>query len=809
MTTQLKPMAQLQPNELKKSLVPRTDLPYLLKIMEIDTSSKEGFLASLPFCVRDTTAGTENEFQAVVVGKRHDLDLAITIEESNYYKNIVRRAASGDTSRKKMLGLERYLNHRTDDVWENSWVRFPRKTLNTYANHIFNADLKADKTNPASALRSDAQSFTFIKENESFVRIPVSYLLKLALADALGAVEVGHPLVRSTGEQMMAHFSNDNTSPEIFSFYPVGANGVESLGQRLAKETLIRFLFTQLLVQYAQKKFCLKEQGQQVKIFFSSSPPLMQKQLNDNISDSFYRSLFMSPCLSGWTRGQEKHEYMKLCHTVLSRSQLNSLSKLREAGIINTNLVVLPNTSNVCLANNGTHISMGSLKLKRLLKDPGSGYTSFHEKYLGDLVIKIKEHFLCLFPGVYSASPLRLSFEDFHPEKALGFLPHEIDYTHLRMIWRRWKRKAKIHVFGQAITPFGPVWLDRLLSHSFGLKGDFIPDARLIDYFVSLMSTDQSPSLNGAPGNEAQLKKDLSQMGVYDERMPLYQLVRIRKHAEMGYTGFEHRYFSIFENLGSDMGGAVDLQHLITALAYHYILTGKITHEMIPDTPDVESERRQIFFCSAINIPTCYVKTKTRNLFLQQIVAKIPKTRVSRRYPGYTRIRLLDYKKTLIKLIQTDGKELVQSFSMEATLSDLGERIRDPDTFSVAGKLNRGILKKEKKKDPMRFRGDIFNKKAEDFYINDLREQQMEESFAALKKEFHQMDVWVSHDQSPHREAIKTILGEKDLYTFLADVEAGVLDHSLDLIALKKLLYLIMLYVNMENKNETSPPPVY
>ncbi|MBN4068555.1 hypothetical protein JYU06_03420, partial [Desulfotalea psychrophila] len=648
-------MAQLQPNELKKSLVPRTDLPYLLKIMEIDTSSKEGFLASLPFCVRDTTAGTENEFQAVVVGKRHDLDLAITIEESNYYKNIVRRAASGDTSRKKMLGLERYLNHRTDDVWENSWVRFPRKTLNTYANHIFNADLKADKTNPASALRSDAQSFTFIKENESFVRIPVSYLLKLALADALGAVEVGHPLVRSTGEQMMAHFSNDNTSPEIFSFYPVGANGVESLGQRLAKETLIRFLFTQLLVQYAQKKFCLKEQGQQVKIFFSSSPPLMQKQLNDNISDSFYRSLFMSPCLSGWTRGQEKHEYMKLCHTVLSRSQLNSLSKLREAGIINTNLVVLPNTSNVCLANNGTHISMGSLKLKRLLKDPGSGYTSFHEKYLGDLVIKIKEHFLCLFPGVYSASPLRLSFEDFHPEKALGFLPHEIDYTHLRMIWRRWKRKAKIHVFGQAITPFGPVWLDRLLSHSFGLKGDFIPDARLIDYFVSLMSTDQSPSLNGAPGNEAQLKKDLSQMGVYDERMPLYQLVRIRKHAEMGYTGFEHRYFSIFENLGSDMGGAVDLQHLITALAYHYILTGKITHEMIPDTPDVESERRQIFFCSAINIPTCYVKTKTRNLFLQQIVAKIPKTRVSRRYPGYTRIRLLDYKKTLIKLIQTDG----------------------------------------------------------------------------------------------------------------------------------------------------------
>ena len=171
----------------------------------------------------------ENELQAVVLGKRQDLDLAISIEESNYYKNIVRRAASGDTSRKKILGLERYLNQRSDDVWENSWVRFPQKALNTYANHIFSADLKSDKTNPASEPRSDSASFTFTKEGESFVRIPVSYLLKLALADALGSVEVGHPLVRITGEKMMAHFSNDNTSPEIFSFHPVGAKVAESM----------------------------------------------------------------------------------------------------------------------------------------------------------------------------------------------------------------------------------------------------------------------------------------------------------------------------------------------------------------------------------------------------------------------------------------------------------------------------------------------------------------------------------------------------------------------------------------------------
>ena len=133
---------------------------------------------------------------------------------------------------------------------------------------------------------------------------------------------------------------------------------------------------------------------------------------------------------------------MCLCHEVLSRSQLNAVAKLREAGIINRDLVVLPNTSNVSLANNGVHISIGSLKLTEALKDPQSGFTHAEEKLFSDLVVKIVEHFLPLFVGTYSAAPYRLGFSDFHPEKVLGFLPHELDYTHLRMVWRRWKKQG-------------------------------------------------------------------------------------------------------------------------------------------------------------------------------------------------------------------------------------------------------------------------------------------------------------------------------------------------------------------------------
>ena len=777
------------------------DPDHLLHLLEIPGTDPEDLAQHLPFSERDTSVGVENEFQAVVIGKKENLDLAVTIEESNYYKNILRRSASGDMSKKTVVGLERYLEEKESKVWENSWVRFPQNALSKYANHIFRSDLQSDKAVPGSKLRSDAHRFTFEKDGQSFLRIPVSYLLKLALADVLDRDAGLHPFIRITGEEMMAHFSNDNTSPEIFSFYPVkSVSSSESAGKEAARETLIRFLLTQLIIAYAEHQFKLKDHGQQVRVYFSASPPFMQKQLNNCISDEFYRHLFMSPCLSGWSRGEEKHDYMKLCHKVLSRSQINGISKLKEAGIITSNLVVLPNNSNISLANNGTHISIGSAKLGRLLKDKASGFTPAHEKYIGDLAIKITEHFLCLFPGIYSASPYRLDFKDFHPETVLGFLPHEIDYTHLRMIWRRWKRKAKISILGNPITPFGPVLVDRFLSRIFGLKGDFLPDYRLVDYFVSLMSTDESPALNGQIGNGDRLKHDLSQMGIFDSRMPLYQLVRLREASQMGYSGFEHRYFSIFERIMFDMRYAADLQNLITALAYQYILSGKVTHAMIPDTTDIESERRQIFFAGAIDLPTFFVKTKTENLFLRQILRRVKRTRFSRRYAGYTRIRMIDYKTALIEMIRDDGRDLIQSLRLQGLLTDLESRICSPKDKSTAGKLTAGILAGSDKKGAMKLNGEVFNKRAEQFYIQDLRDRQIREGFTELETEFKALELWAGYRDSSYNQALHTVLKDMDLTRFLKTARTRFTEGRLEQSDLKKLIYLIILYVRKKKK---------
>jgi hypothetical protein len=59
---------------------------------------------------------------------------------------------------------------------------------------------------------------------------------------------------------------------------------------------------------------------------------------------------------------------------VLSRSGLNAISKLREAGITFGHLAYLRNISNVSLANNGTHKSLGSRGISCMLQNPASGF---------------------------------------------------------------------------------------------------------------------------------------------------------------------------------------------------------------------------------------------------------------------------------------------------------------------------------------------------------------------------------------------------------------------------------------------------
>lgn len=795
MPQSLSPQFLHQPKPAPSSCFePRPDPRQILARLGVVCSSSEGLLATLPFTGLDLTAGSESELQAVVVGGRGSVDLPLTIAGSDYYANLLKRAKSGDASGSQVRKLESFLAENPGQAWENSWVRFSAQRLCPYAHEVFARDLLADKRDPQGGKRGDLARFTCTAAGgEELLRVPVSYLVKLALADLLGSSEALPAALQPSGRRLLDHFLSDNTSPETFSFHVVPLTPAEGMGRALAAETAKRFLLTDLLTSYANLRFGLLESGQRAMIYFAPHPPVRQKRLNDSISDAFYRELFMSPCLSGWDQGESKHRYMQLCHQVLSRSQLNAVAKLREAGIITRNLVVLPNMSNVSLANNGTHISLGSRRLTAEMAGNEPGYGATEEKSLGDLAIKIQEHFLPLFAGSYSAAPYRLGFADFHPEKVLGFLPHELDFTHLRMLWRRWKKKARISVFGQALTPFGPEWLDQGLSRLLGLRGDLVPDFRLVDYPAAFLSTAGSPALNGRLGNQAKLKGDLADLGVFDRQMSLYQFFKLREFSAMGFTGFEGRHYSLFESLTEDYAQAASLQALVTALAFKYMATGQVSHRHIPDDPVTESERRQIFFGMSVGIPTFYVRRTTRNQFLLKILRRVDKVRVSRRYPGYFRVPNRDYCLALLELLREDAAELIEGMDLGGLPADLQLRLGDPATCSTAGKLTRGVLAQAKAPSALGMEAEAFNLAAEEYYRTTLRGKHLAEALAFLESDLEALDRSACDGPAEMRGALQAILGEQSAGAFLRQTRPALLAGTAPLELQTSMIQLLLL----------------
>lgn len=749
----------------------------------IDPSRADG----APF-VLDGTGGAEAEMQVAVRGRSSRVDLPRSIRESSFFADVTRRADAGDTSKHLLDRLEDYLESNDDGVWENSWVRVPRRLLTPYADSIFESDLRRDKADPKSLPRLDAARFVVLDRGEEALRLPVSYLLKLALADSIDGQTDW--LVRAAALRVMSRLLSDNTSPETVSFHTPRLHPETGGGAALAREASRRYLVSQLLVAYANDAFELSASDQHVLLFDSPHPPVRQRRLNDAISDSFYRELFMSPCLSGWDRGEAKRDYMALCHQTLSRSQLNAVGKLREAGVITRNLVVLPNTSNVSLANNGVHVSLGSERLSRMLAAEDSAFGPEQEKSLGDLVIKIVEHFLPLFVGTYSAAPYRLDFKDFHPERALGFLAHQLDYTHLRAMWRRWRGKARNRVLGRSVGPFGPEWLDESLARLFGLKGDFVPDFRLIDYLAAPMSTERSPALDGRLGNEQRLLDDLDHLGVFDARMALYRLYRMRDYASMGFSGFEGRCYSLFESLSDDMRHAVNLQQLVTAVAYRWALSGRITHADIPDRPVIESERRQIFFSAAVGLPTFYIDSRSRNSLLRRIVDRAGGTRSSRRYPGRTRCRLAEYRRSLTAMLEKEAADLIEAMGLAETMRDLRARHEDPEEASASGKLTRAALRQAGAREPLELGAEEFNSAAERAYRGELRVKKLAEAWEGLLADAHKLE---SDPRGDVRAALEAVLEGRALESYLHQIGKDLLAERLPCAEIRRVLHVLLI----------------
>lgn len=762
---------------------------------------RRGALAGLPFLPDDATVGSETELQVAVLGERSAVDLPLSIEGSSYFADTRRRARSGDASPRVLSELELWLDGNQEQVWENSWVRFPVTRLGDEARRVLRRDLCSDKSRAKSPLRADIDRFYVEEGGETLLRVPVSYLLKLSLADAAAPLAATSRAVERTVSRLLDCFTNDNSSPEITSFRLASlAQG----GRGVARETAKRYLLTQLLVAHAEHTFGLAERGQRLRVFYAPQAPLRQRRLNGAVSDAFYRELFLNPCLSGWDRGEDKHAYMELCHQALSRSHWNALGKLKEAGIIHRNLVVMPQTSNLSLANNGTHLSFGSRRLSAREAAGERGFDAAAAKRLADGAIKIAEHFLPLFVGSFSASPYRFDFSDFHPETLLGCLPHELDFTHLRMLWRRWRGKARNHFLGRSLTPFGPAKADRLLARVLGLEGDFVPDFRLIDYPVAWMSTESCPALDGRLGNQDRLRGDLHDQGVLDRRMAMYLPLRARELDRHGYAGFEARHFSVFPSLEADLAHATELQALVLAFAWKVMADGRFAPEHIPDLPWVESERRQALFAAAAGIPTFYVRSDTPNRLLTAILARTAEVRSSRRYPGHQRVPLDAYRRALLTTLVEEAPGLVEVMGAETALREVRRQLAG-EAPSAAKRLTSGILVRAGAKSVWKLSADELNAAADGYYREELRRHHTAEAWEVVAEDLLALERRAQGEAHVRRELAR-LLGLGSMETFLDAARPWVAGASVPPPRLAALIQLLVLSEEITDTEDVCEP---
>ena len=310
----------------------------------------------------------------------------------------------------------------------------------------------------------------------------------------------------------------------------------------------------------------------------------------------------------------------------------------------------------------------------------------------------------------------------------------------------------------------------------------------------------ESPGLDGKPGNDIRLKKDLADMGIFDTAMPMYLLYRLREHADKGFSGFEGRYYSLFENFTQDMGHALSLQALITALAFKYILKGEIAHFHIPDQPFAESERRQIFFGSAIGIPTFYIHKDTKNLMMAKILKKTKKIRPSNRYRGYLRVYNIEYRRALIEILKEDAADLIEMMRLGESIKDLLERTENP-AFSTAGKLTRGILAQTGASSPMKLSGDEFNLAAEQYYRDILRKHHICEAFGSLEEDVKKLEGYAILNRYECNKALSSILKERNMSEVLESVKIGIREETVPVDELKTLIRIILLSVYTDMKS--------
>jgi hypothetical protein len=205
----------------------------------------------------------------------------------------------------------------------------------------------------------------------------------------------------------------------------------------------------------------------------------------------------------------------------------------------------------------------------------------------------------------------------------------------------------------------------------------------------------------------------------------------------------------------------------------------------------VESERRQLFFATAIGLRAVLVTAGGPSRLLQAILERTARLRPSRRHAGWLRLRIDEYQRGLLALLQAEAPDLIAALSLTETLAELARRLEEPSEGSAAGRLLHGILKKAGVSSAFRLDAGEFNRCAEAFYRDELRRSHLTEAVDLLGEDFKALDRKADDDYRL-RQSLREMLGERTATEYLRAVREDLLAERLPARELRRLLGLLV-----------------
>ncbi len=100
----------------------------------------------------------------------------------------------------------------------NSSAKISVKLLFPGTERLLQRDLLADKEDAATGMRTDVDRFFYLRDGEGYLRAPVSYLHKLALAAAMeDDLPFRSRLILEDDWEFIGNYLNENAPPETYS----------------------------------------------------------------------------------------------------------------------------------------------------------------------------------------------------------------------------------------------------------------------------------------------------------------------------------------------------------------------------------------------------------------------------------------------------------------------------------------------------------------------------------------------------------------------------------------------------------------